>query len=142
MSRDVVFDENIFPFASLHPNAGARLRSEILILPKTLCGDFSCDMGLNIGMIILFLILLLIPLSRQALALLLVQILQARIAQQIPVQMTMISYYNRSVPRLATRVGASRRIFLLWLLHMRLGSRGDLPRHPCTATRVFPLLQL
>lgn len=31
ISRDVVFDENVFPFASLHPNAGARLRAEILL---------------------------------------------------------------------------------------------------------------
>jgi hypothetical protein len=29
-----VFDENIFPFASLHPNAGRRLREEILLLPN------------------------------------------------------------------------------------------------------------
>jgi histone deacetylase 1/2 len=27
--RDIVFDETIFPFASLHSNAGARLRAEI-----------------------------------------------------------------------------------------------------------------
>ena len=26
ISRDVVFDENVFPFSKLHPNAGARLR--------------------------------------------------------------------------------------------------------------------
>jgi hypothetical protein len=25
ISRDVVFDEEVFPFAFLHPNAGARL---------------------------------------------------------------------------------------------------------------------
>jgi hypothetical protein len=36
ISRDVVFDENIFPFASLHPNAGALLRKEILLLPNHL----------------------------------------------------------------------------------------------------------
>jgi histone deacetylase 1/2 len=34
ISRDVVFDETIFPFARLHPNAGARLRAEILLLPE------------------------------------------------------------------------------------------------------------
>jgi hypothetical protein len=28
-----VFDENLFPFASLNPNAGSRLRQEILLLP-------------------------------------------------------------------------------------------------------------
>jgi hypothetical protein len=32
ISRDVVFDENVFPFASLHPNAGHRLLEEILLL--------------------------------------------------------------------------------------------------------------
>jgi hypothetical protein len=35
ISRDVVFDENIFPFASLHPNAGALLKKEILLLPSS-----------------------------------------------------------------------------------------------------------
>jgi len=34
ISRDVTFDENVFPFAKLHPNAGARLRPEILLLPS------------------------------------------------------------------------------------------------------------
>jgi hypothetical protein len=33
ISRDIVFDETIFPFASLHSNAGARLRAEIDLLP-------------------------------------------------------------------------------------------------------------
>jgi hypothetical protein len=33
ISRDVIFDENIFPFHSLHPNAGSRFRKEILLLP-------------------------------------------------------------------------------------------------------------
>jgi hypothetical protein len=36
ISRDVVFDENIFPFSKLHKNAGAKLRSEILLLPPVL----------------------------------------------------------------------------------------------------------
>jgi hypothetical protein len=30
--RDVVFDENVFPFARLHPNAGMRLRAELALL--------------------------------------------------------------------------------------------------------------
>jgi hypothetical protein len=34
VSRDVVFDEGIFPFSKLHPNAGAKLRSEILLSPS------------------------------------------------------------------------------------------------------------
>jgi hypothetical protein len=33
ISRDVVFDENVFPFQVLHPNAGALLKREILLLP-------------------------------------------------------------------------------------------------------------
>jgi hypothetical protein len=34
ISWDVVFEENIFPFQILHPNAGSRLHAEILILPE------------------------------------------------------------------------------------------------------------
>jgi hypothetical protein len=36
ISRDIVFDEYIFPFASIHPNASARLRAEIQLLPEFL----------------------------------------------------------------------------------------------------------
>jgi hypothetical protein len=36
ISRDVIFDEMVFPFSSLHPNAGALLKSEILLLHPTL----------------------------------------------------------------------------------------------------------
>lgn len=36
ISRDVVFDEFVFPFANLHPNAGALLRAEINLLPDHL----------------------------------------------------------------------------------------------------------
>ena len=38
ISRDVVFDETLFPFEKLHPNAGALLRQEILLLPPSLSG--------------------------------------------------------------------------------------------------------
>jgi hypothetical protein len=38
ISRDVVFYEGVFPFASLHPNAGAQLRSEVLLLPQNTGG--------------------------------------------------------------------------------------------------------
>ena len=44
ISRDIVFDEDVYPFAKLHPNAGARLRSEILLLPTSLrnpCSTFG-----------------------------------------------------------------------------------------------------
>jgi histone deacetylase 1/2 len=50
ISRDVVFDESVFPFASLHPNAGARLRAEILLLPKNLHdsgGTNDCSHGMG-----------------------------------------------------------------------------------------------
>jgi histone deacetylase 1/2 len=36
ISRDVVFDESVFPFTELHANAGARLRSEIQLLTPDL----------------------------------------------------------------------------------------------------------
>jgi hypothetical protein len=32
----VIFDEQVFPFASLHPNAGAKLRADIILLPSHL----------------------------------------------------------------------------------------------------------
>jgi histone deacetylase 1/2 len=35
ISRDVVFDENVFPFVALHPNAGTRLKQDILLLPSS-----------------------------------------------------------------------------------------------------------
>jgi histone deacetylase 1/2 len=34
--RDAVFDEAIFPFQALHPNAGTLLRKEILLLDSSL----------------------------------------------------------------------------------------------------------
>lgn len=47
ISRDVIFDESIFPFEKLHPNAGARLRKEILLLRDHLLnsdrGGVGCD---------------------------------------------------------------------------------------------------
>ena len=36
VSRDVVFDETVYPFSQLHPNAGARLRAELDLLPDVL----------------------------------------------------------------------------------------------------------
>lgn len=50
ISRDVIFDEDVFPFANLHPNAGARLRSEILLLPSYLLNsssEFGVDNSLD-----------------------------------------------------------------------------------------------
>jgi hypothetical protein len=35
ISRDVVFDETMFPFQKLNPNSGTHLRAEILLLPTT-----------------------------------------------------------------------------------------------------------
>jgi hypothetical protein len=35
ISRDVMFDEIIYPFAKMNPNAGTRLQSEILLLPSS-----------------------------------------------------------------------------------------------------------
>jgi histone deacetylase 1/2 len=43
ISRDVVFDENVFPFSKLHPNAGSRLATEILLLPKHLSNSTGAD---------------------------------------------------------------------------------------------------
>lgn len=44
ISRDVVFDDDdVYPYAQLHPNAGAHLRSKILLLPSTLLNPSSRD---------------------------------------------------------------------------------------------------
>ena len=45
ISRDVVFDEEVFPFASMHSNAGARLRNEISLLPVNIAP--SCSGGVD-----------------------------------------------------------------------------------------------
>jgi hypothetical protein len=37
ISRDVVFDETVYPFSKLHPNAGAHLRDETSLLPNCDC---------------------------------------------------------------------------------------------------------
>jgi hypothetical protein len=36
ISRDVVFDEHVFPFSRLHPNVAAWLRAELSVLPDAL----------------------------------------------------------------------------------------------------------
>jgi hypothetical protein len=41
ISRDIVFYEHVFPFATLHPNAGARLRKELSLLPDVLLNPSS-----------------------------------------------------------------------------------------------------
>jgi hypothetical protein len=39
ISRDIIFDESVFPFVSLNPNAGARYHSDVLLLPSTPSGN-------------------------------------------------------------------------------------------------------
>ena len=41
ISRDIVFDETVFPFTELHANVGARLRAEISLLPSPLLTSTS-----------------------------------------------------------------------------------------------------
>jgi hypothetical protein len=45
ISRDVIFDEHVFPFEKLHPNAGALLRKEITLLPDILLNPSSSFHG-------------------------------------------------------------------------------------------------
>jgi hypothetical protein len=44
ISRDVVFDETVYPFANLNPTSSARLTSEISLLPcfPNSCHDDAC----------------------------------------------------------------------------------------------------
>jgi hypothetical protein len=41
ISRDVIFDESVFPFRLLHSNAGARYHSNVLLIPSSNLGDNS-----------------------------------------------------------------------------------------------------
>jgi hypothetical protein len=41
ISRDVIFDEHVFPFAHLHPNVGAKLRTKLSLLPDILHNSSS-----------------------------------------------------------------------------------------------------
>jgi hypothetical protein len=43
ISRDVVFDEQIFPFEDLHENTGAKLRQEISLLSHDLVTVMTCS---------------------------------------------------------------------------------------------------
>ena len=45
ISRDVVFDESVYPFESLHSNAGARLRNDVLLLPEYLLNPSNEGVG-------------------------------------------------------------------------------------------------
>jgi hypothetical protein len=46
ISQDVIFDEEVFSFSTLHPNAGAHLRSEIELLHPTLIyPSFGYEIG-------------------------------------------------------------------------------------------------
>jgi hypothetical protein len=49
ISRDVVFDERVFPFASLRPNAGARLRVEMHLLTDVLLNPTSSLGNVNLS---------------------------------------------------------------------------------------------
>jgi hypothetical protein len=41
IARDVIFDEEGFPFTKLHPNIEARLKSEHILLPPTLFHNYG-----------------------------------------------------------------------------------------------------
>jgi len=40
-----VFDESVYPFESLHSNAGARLRNDVLLLPEYLLNPSNEGVG-------------------------------------------------------------------------------------------------
>jgi hypothetical protein len=49
VSRDVVFDENVFPFSQLHPNVGAQLHAEIQLPPPMLCTPLENDVDNHVA---------------------------------------------------------------------------------------------
>ena len=40
-----MFDESVYPFESLHPNAGARIRNDVLLLPEDLLNPSNEGVG-------------------------------------------------------------------------------------------------
>ena len=46
ISRDIVFDETIFPFSTLNPIAGKRLHDELLLFPRN-CHDEDMNSGVS-----------------------------------------------------------------------------------------------
>jgi histone deacetylase 1/2 len=72
VSCDVVFDETIFPFASLHPNVGACLRKEIELLPDVLKNS-SSEFGMQLCLINHWLILYLLMLCQVVVVLVVMQ---------------------------------------------------------------------
>jgi hypothetical protein len=49
ISRDVIFDEYVFPFASLHSTAGARYHSDNLLESPTTSGDTTFTNVTNVS---------------------------------------------------------------------------------------------
>jgi hypothetical protein len=54
ISRDVIFDENVFPFSKWHPNVEPRLHAKISLLPSSLNnsssgGDLVFDDMINVS---------------------------------------------------------------------------------------------
>jgi hypothetical protein len=49
ISRDVIFDEVVFPFSKLHPNASAQLRREISLLPESLTNSIRDDSAFDLS---------------------------------------------------------------------------------------------
>jgi hypothetical protein len=49
VSRDVVFDENIFPFSQFYPNTSIQLHTEIQLLPPMLCTPFGNDVDNHVA---------------------------------------------------------------------------------------------
>jgi hypothetical protein len=47
ISHDIVFDESVFLFAELHPNAGAQYTSEVLLLPKPSPSQDNSDLSMD-----------------------------------------------------------------------------------------------
>lgn len=65
ISRDVIFHETILPFAELHPNVGACLQSEILLLPSHLLNSSGIEQYLTMWLIVIQMLLMYhIPLQK------------------------------------------------------------------------------
>jgi hypothetical protein len=52
VSRDVVLDENVFLFTSLHPNDGRHFSEAILLLPQDTISSASSDRRVQIVLVV------------------------------------------------------------------------------------------
>jgi hypothetical protein len=89
ISRDVVFDEAVFPIKTLHPNAGALLRKEILLLDQLIQTSICLHLRMNNLMTHMMILCMLLILCKVLLFLLL-RVLQLNTKTLLKIRMKLM----------------------------------------------------